>query len=184
MAITNIDPATLGSFDPTGIVLQHEDTVTVAMWNRFVQNGATSYSIWRDAIANSRLMTFETDCYSCIPPTNVGVFLSGGLAEKAAIRLTVVWTTISGPRVEGVVRLMGGTSLASLGTLDEHTLDAASGTYSVNVATPIDLPGFAISSGDMVASPYWLVVQTVNPPATQMAMQHLHVRYSRYPVIT
>lgn len=184
MAITNIDPATLGSFDPTGIVLQHEDTVTVAMWNRFVQNGATSYSIWRDAIANSRLMTFETDCYSCIPPTNVGVFLSGGLPEKAAIRMTVVWTRLSGLRVDGVVRLMGGTSLASLGTLDEHTLDAASGTYSVNVATPIDLPGFAVSSGDMVASPYWLVVQTVNPPATQMAMRHLHVRYSRYPVIT
>ena len=184
MAITNIEPAILGSFDPTGIVLQHEDTVTVAMWNRFVQNGATSYSMWRDAIANSRLMAFETDCYSCIPPTNVGVFLSGGLPEKAAIRMTVVWTRISGSGVNGVVRLMGGTSLASLGTLDEHTLDAASGTYSVNVATPINLPGFAITGGDTVASPYWLVVQTVNPAATQMAMQHLHVRYSRYPVIT
>jgi len=184
MAITNVEPAILGSFDPTGIVLQHGDEVTTAMWNRFVQNGATSYAIWRDAIANSRLMAFETNCYSCIPPTNVGVFLSGGLAEKAAIRMTVVWTRLSGLRVDGVVRLMGGTSLSSLGTLDEHTLDAASGTYSVNVATPINLPGFSITGGDTVAPPYWLVVQTVNPPATQMAMQHLHVRYSRYPVIT
>ena len=184
MAITNVEPAILGSLDPTGIVLQHEDEVTVAMWNRFVSNGATSYSIWRDAIANSRLMAFATDCYSCIPPTNAGVFLSGGLPEKAAIRMTVVWTRISGSGVNGVVRLMGGTSLASLGTLDEHTLDAASGTYNVNVATPVDLPGFAIASGDMVASPYWLVVQTENPATTEMAMRDLHVRYSRYPVIT
>lgn len=184
MAITNVDPAILGSFVPTDIVLQHGDEVTTAMWNRFVQNGATSYSIWRDAIANSRLMSFETDCYSCIPPTNVGVFLSGGLPEKAVIRMTVVWTRLSGLSVDGVVRLMGGTSLASLGTLDEHTLGAASGTYNVNVATPVDLPGFAISGGDMVAPPYWLVVQTVNPAGASMIMQHLHVRYSRYPVIT
>lgn len=184
MAITNVEPAILGSLDPTGIVLQHEDTVMVAMWNRFVQNGATSYSIWRDAIANSRLMSFETDCYSCIPPTNAGVFLSGGLPEKAVIRLTAVWRTISGPNVDGVVRLMGGTSLSALGTLGEHTLDAASGTYSVNVATPVDLPGFAITGGDTVASPYWLVVQTENPADTDMAMRDLHVRYSRYPVIT
>jgi hypothetical protein len=184
MAITNVEPAILGSFDPTGIVLQHDDTVTAAMWNRFVSNGATSYSMWRNAIANSRLMAFETGCYSCIPPTNVGVFLSGGLAEKAAVRLTVVWATVSGAGVDGVVRLMGGTSLSALGTLDEHTLDAASGTYPVNVATPVDLPGFAVSGGDMVASPYWLVVQTENPAATSMVMRDLHVRYSRYPVIT
>lgn len=184
MAITNIEPAILGSFDPTGIVLQHEDTVTVAMWNRFVSNGATSYAMWRNAIMASRLLPFETDCYSCIPPTNVGVFLSGGLSEKAAIRLTAVWVTISGANVDGVVRLMGGTSLSALGTLDEHTLDASTGTYSVNVATPIDLPGFAITGGDTVASPYWLVVQTENPVATLMAFRHLHVRYSRYPVIT
>lgn len=184
MAITNVDPALMGSFVPTDIVLQHGDEVTAAMWNTFVQNGATSYSMWRDAIANSRLMAFETDCYSCIPPTNVGVFLSGGLPEKAAIRMTVVWTTVSGARVDGTVTLMGGTSLASLGTLDEHTLDAMAGTYNVNVTTPVDLPGFAISSGDTVAPPYWLVVQTVNPAGASMIMQHLHVRYSRYPVIT
>lgn len=184
MAITNVEPAILGSFDPTGIVLQHGDEVTTAMWNRFVQNGATSYSIWRDAIANSRIMAFETDCYSCIPPTNVGVFLSGGLPEKAAIRMTVVWARLSGLGVDGVVRLMGGTNLASLSTLHTYTLTASAGTYNVNVATPVDLPGFAISSGDMVASPYWLVVETVNPAGASMIMQHLHVRYSRYPVIT
>lgn len=184
MAITNIEPAILGSFDSTGIVLQHEDTVTVAMWNRFVSNGATSYAMWRNAIMSSRLLSFESDCYSCIPPTNVGVFLSGGLGEKAAIRLTAVWTTISGVNVDGVVRLMGGTSLSALGTLDEHTLDAAAGTYSVNVATPIDVPGFAVSGGDTIAQPYWLVVQTENPASTSMAFRHLHVRYSRYPVIT
>jgi hypothetical protein len=183
MPITDVDPSTLGSFDPTNIVLQHDDTVSVNQWTRHVENGATSYSMWRDAIANSRPFVFGHEQYSCIPPTPVGVTLVGGLAEKAAIRYSIVWQTTSGSDNRGKVRLMGGTDLAALGTLDEHLLGALSGTYYGSAADPIDVPQYAISGGSTWAPPYWLVIETDNPPGGAMLASSLSVRYTRYPVI-
>ena len=184
MAITNVDPATLGSFNATNVVLQHGDTVDVDIWNRTVQNAATSYCMFRSAIASSRGGSFETDQYSCIPPTPSGVYLSSGLAEKAALRYTVVWQTVLGSDPNGTVYLLGGTNLSALGTLDARGLGASAGTYSQTIATPIDMPGFVTSGGSTWAPPYWLVVRTVNPPATQMLLSTVNVRFSRYPVIT
>jgi hypothetical protein len=181
MAIVNVDPSTLGSFVPDGIVLQHKDEVIAAQWNKMVQNGVRSYSIQRSAMASSRSLLFGTSLWCCIPPSNPSVYWAGGPSENASLQYTIQW--FGTPTTRGTVTFRGGTNIASLGTLGTYITSGASGSTSAAFATPVIVPDYELSGGVVRALPYFVRIDTNDPSPDFIYFAHISFRYLKYPMI-
>lgn len=184
MAIVDVDPATLGSFVSTGIVLEHDDTVSVAQWTAMVENGARSFWNRRSAMSTSQAIQFETDLWSAIPPSNPSVYWSEGLSENAGLIYTIEWERTSGALDNGTVIFKGGTNIASLGTLGTYTTAAASGSVTATFPDAVVIPDYALSGGVVKTCPFFLKVESVNPGDSTMIFTQINLRYSKYPMIT
>lgn len=177
MAVVAIDPSILSAFDPEDVVLEHDDTVQPAFWNTYVENGATSYCMWKPAISNSGSTAIaDATFYGCIAPTNASAYWQNWqYTEKAAFRFYVECE--SGRT--GRISIFGGTDLGALSTLvDRWSFTSGTlGTYSGTIA----LPKYYLDAGVTKAYPYFLkAVVAANPSATRINQMHLW--YTKYPV--
>lgn len=177
MAVVSVDPSILGAFDPEDIVLEHDDTVPPAFWNTYVENGATSYCMWKPVISNSGSTAIaDATYYGCIAPTNASAYWQNWpYIEKATFRFYVECE--SGRT--GKISISGGTDLASLSTLvDRWSFTTGTlGTYAGTVA----LPKYYLDAGVTKAYPYFLkVLVEANPTASKI--YHMHLWYTKYPV--
>ncbi|MCK4522135.1 MAG: hypothetical protein KAU20_06165, partial [Nanoarchaeota archaeon] len=111
------------AFSGTEVILEHNDEVTETLWNRSVENGASSYYLPAVAIAMNAETSFNYDdqkeLYGCIPPSNPA---AGSANEEYFLcQYEYYWEWVSGAG-DGYVRLSSGTVLGSETVLDTHVL--------------------------------------------------------------